>query len=379
VTKYDMPDSSVAMRFAERMNQIKESGVRELFDKGQRIPDSIDLSIGQADFDVPDAVKQATINAVNGGCGRYSVTQGVPELIDAVKRHLKAGSGLGEDDTLMITSGASGAITLALLALAGPGDEVLLPDPYFVVYKSLVDVVGATPVFYDLYPDFRVRVQEIEAQITDRTRVLILNSPGNPTGCTFTADEIEAVARTCGAARIPVISDELYDTFIYDGSHAGIKRFGGCESLQVGGFSKAYGMAGWRLGWAAGPPMLIDRMRTLQQFLYACPPTLVQQGGLAALDVNMSAAVEAYRRKRDIICNGLTTAGYDFVKPTGSFFVFPRVPRGNDLEFCERALEQKLIVVPGRTFSRRTTHFRISFATSDETLERAIEVLARLV
>ncbi|MCP3993713.1 MAG: aminotransferase class I/II-fold pyridoxal phosphate-dependent enzyme [bacterium] len=375
----DTSGSAVAMRFAERMHQIHESGVRELFDKGQQIPGSIDLSIGQADFDVPDPVKEATIGALDENCGRYSASQGFPELVDATRLHLQAGPGLPDDDALMITSGASGAINLALLALAGPGDEVLLPDPYFVIYKSLVDIVGATPVFYDLYPDFQLRAGEIEKRITDRTRAVILNSPGNPTGCTHDPGEIEAVADICGAARIPVISDELYDIFVYDGSHTSIKHFGGCNSLLVGGFSKAYGMAGWRLGWAAGPPRLIDKMRTLQQFIYVCPPTLVQRGGLAAFAVDLSANVAAYRRKRDIICDGLTAAGYEFSRPRGAFFVYPRVPSGDDLQFCERALEQKLIVVPGRAFSRRTTHFRISFAVSDETLERGIEVLKRLV
>jgi len=375
----DTSSSAVAIRFAERMSQIRGSGVRELFDKGQRIPGSIDLSIGQADFDVPDPVKEATIRAVNENCGRYSVSQGFPELVDAVRGHLQAGPGLLDDDALMMTSGASGAINLALLALAGPGDEILLPDPYFVIYKSLVDIVGATPVYYDLYPDFQLRAREIEKRITDRTRAVILNTPGNPTGCTHDSGEIEAVANICGAARIPVISDELYDTFIYDGPHTSIKRFSACNSLLVGGFSKAYGMAGWRLGWAAGPPTLIDKMRTLQQFIYVCPPTLVQRGGLAAFDLDMSANVTAYRRKRDIICDGLEAAGYDLVRPGGAFFAYPQVPSGDDLQFCERALEQKLIVVPGRAFSRRTTHFRISFAVPDETLERGIEVLKRLI
>ena len=160
-----------------------------------------------------------------------------------------------------------------------------------------------------------------------------------------------------------MISDELYDTFVYEGSHTSIKRFSGCGSLLVGGFSKAYGMAGWRLGWAAGPPTLIDRMRTLQQFVYVCPPTLVQRGGLGRVrsghECECQQPIDA---KRNIICDGLTAAGYDFVRPSGAFFVYPQVPRGDDLQFCERALEQKLIVVPGRTFSRRTTHFRISFA-----------------
>jgi len=197
-------------------------------------------------------------------------------------------------------------------------------------------------VFYDLYPDFKLRVESVVEQMTDRTRLLILNSPSNPTGAIFTAAEIEAVADACRQRGILVLSDELYEIFVYDAPHVSIKRFHGPESLLVGGFSKAYGMAGWRLGWAAGAPELIDKMRTLQQFVYACPPTLVQKGSLAAFDVDIKSYVDDYRRKRDLMYDGLVAAGYNVVKPGGSFFIFPEVPVGDDLEFSERALISRL-------------------------------------
>lgn len=370
------------MRFAKRMDGFEASGIRELFDRARRIPDAIDLSIGQAHFDVPDAIKEATIQAIRSGCGRYGSTQGDSQLIDATLQYLQANSGLSEDEQILMTSGTTGAIVLALLALVQRGDEVLLPDPYFVLYHRLITMVGGTPVLYDLYPDFRLRVGNVVEQVSDRTRLLILNSPSNPTGAIFTAAEIEAVADVCRRRGILVLSDELYDIFSYDAPHVSIKRFLGPESLLVGGFSKAYGMAGWRLGWAAGAPELIDKMRTLQQFVYACPPTLVQKGALAAFDLDMKSRVESYRRKRDLMYDGLVAAGYNVVKPGGAFFIYPEVPGGeggdNDIEFCERALTNKLVVVPGRTFSRRSSHIRISFAAPDETLERGLEVLAKL-
>jgi len=348
-----------------------------LFDRARQVPDAIDLSIGQAHFDVPDAIKEATISAIRSGCGGYGKTQGDPPLIDATRRYLEEKFGLSEDEHILMTSGATGAIVLALLALVEQGDEVLLPDPYFILHHRLVQLFGGTPVFYDLYPDFKLRASEVVNQISDRTRLLILNSPSNPTGAAFNAAEIEAVANVCREHSIMVLSDELYEIFVYDAPHVGIKQFLGSESLLVGGFSKSYGMAGWRLGWAAGAPELIDKMRTLQQFVYACPPTLVQRGSLAAFDVDMTAHVDDYRRKRDFMYDGLTAAGYDVVKPSGSFFMFPEVP-GGDLEFCERALARKLIVVPGRTFSRRSTHVRVSIAAPDETLERGLEVFREL-
>jgi aspartate/methionine/tyrosine aminotransferase len=300
-------------------------------------------------------------------------------VVAATRRYLQEQCGLAEDEEVMMTTGASGAIALALLALVGPGDEVLVPDPYFVIYPKLVRLAGATPVYYDLYPDLRLRIERIEEQVTERTRLLILNSPANPTGGAFTADELAAVAELSRARDLPVLSDELYQIYAFDTPHVSIKHFLGWQSLLVSGFSKAYGLAGWRLGWAAGDPELIDKMRTLQLLLYVCPPTLVQKGALAAFDVDMSATVEGYRRKRDLLCEGLAACGYEFARPAGSFFAFPQVPWGDDLEFCERALAEKLLLLPGRIFSRRTSHFRISFGAPEETLERALEVLAKIV
>jgi len=366
------------MLFSKRTEDLKASAIRKMFDRARRIPDAIDLSIGQAHFDVPDEIKEATINAVRSGCGSYGSTQGDSQLVDVTRRYLQTRYGLSKEEDILMTSGATGAIVLSLLALVGQGDEVLLPDPHFILYHRLIKLFGGKPVFYDLYPDFRLRASEVEKHITDRTRLLILNSPSNPTGSTFAASEIESVANVCRRRGIMVLSDELYEIFVYDAPHVSIKRFLGPESLLIGGFSKSYGMAGWRLGWAAGAPELIDRMRTLQQFIYACPPTLVQRGAVAAFDVDMTPYVDAYRRKRDLVYNGLVEAGYEVVKPGGSFFIFPEVPGGNDLEFCERAFSKKLLIVPGRTFSRRSSNVRVSLGASDETLERGIEVFRKL-
>jgi aspartate aminotransferase/aminotransferase len=366
------------MLFSKRAEDIRASGIRELFDRARRTPDAIDLSIGQAHFDVPDAIKEATINAIQLGCGGYGGTQGDPQLISATKQYLQDKYGLSKDEHVLMTSGATGAIVLALLALVEQGEEVLLPDPYFILYHRLIRLFGGTPVPYDLYPDFRLRVGEVVEQMSYRTRLLILNSPSNPTGATFTAAEIQTVAEACRQQGILVLSDELYEIFVYDTPHVSIKRFLGPESLLVGGFSKSYGMAGWRLGWAAGAPDLIDKMRTLQQFVYACPPTLVQKGSLAAFDVDMKPYVDDYRRKRDLMYNGLVEAGYSVVKPGGSFFIYPEAPGGDDLEFCELALANKLIIVPGRNFSRRSSHVRVSIGAPDETIERGLEVFRKI-
>lgn len=357
---------------------MSQSGIRRLFDMAREMPGCVDLSIGQADFDVPDPIKEATIAAIREGCGRYSSTDGYHDVVGATHEHLRDHYGLAEHEEVMMTSGASGALTLAMLTLLGPGDEVLLPDPEFVVYGNLAKIAGATATHYDLYPDFRLRPERLEEAITERTRVVLLNSPANPTGSCLTVDEVAAVVEICDRHNVVLISDELYRLFVYEGEHISIKRFAGDRSLLIGGVSKSFGMAGWRLGWAAGNPEIIDRMRTLQQFTFTCPPTLVQRGALAAFGIDMSHEVEAYRRKRDILWEGLVAAGYDVVKPAGSFFMFPRVPWGNDSEFSTAALNKGLVIVPGSAFSRRDTHFRASFAAPDDVLRRGVEILAEL-
>ncbi|MCP4872237.1 MAG: aminotransferase class I/II-fold pyridoxal phosphate-dependent enzyme [Proteobacteria bacterium] len=365
-------------RFAERMEGVKTSKIRELFDAGRQRPDAIDLSIGQADFDVPTPIREATVAAIEEGCGGYSTTEGYADVVAAATAHLQADFGLDPAEKVMMTSGASGALTLAFLALLDRGDEVLLPDPYFVLYPTLARIAGATPVFYDLYPDFRLRPEALLSKITDNTRVLVLNSPANPSGMCLRPDELATVAAICRERRIAVVSDELYHQFSFEEPHSTIKDFLGPEALLIGGTSKAFGMAGWRLGWAAGSAELIDRLRTLQQFTFTCPPTLVQRGALAAFSIDLTPRVEAFRAKRDFLYDGLVDAGYEAVKPNGSYYVFPKVPWGDDVTFIRAAIDRGLLIVPGRAFSTRTTHFRVTYARDMATLERGMEVLRAL-
>jgi len=361
------------------MSQLRASRIRELFDRGRQIPDCLDLSIGQSDFEVPEPIRTAAEAAVQKGFGRYSPTEGDPELVAATRGYLERRVGLPADESVMMTSGATGALTLAMMALAGPGDEVLIPDPHFVSYRTLARIAGATPVTYDLYPSFRPDVARIERAMTERTRVLVLNSPANPTGVTFTAAEIAEIVALCRRRAVTIVSDELYEVFVYDGPHVSVKRAAGPDALLVGGLSKSYGMAGWRLGWAAGSAVLIERMRILQQFMYTCPPTPLQRAAIAAFDVNMSHHVVRYRAKRDLLFAGLRVRGYKVHQPQGAFFMFAEAPGGDDVAFCERALARGLLVVPGRAFSCRTTHFRLCFSVPDEVLFRALDVLADLI
>ncbi len=368
-----------SFRFSPRTTELKASKIRDLFDMGRKQPGTVDLSIGHADFGVPEPVRDLTIAAINEGCGAYSASEGYADVVAATKSHLQANFDLSPAEDVMMISGASGALTLAFMALLGEGDEVLIPDPYFVLYPNLARIVGAVPVSYSLYPDFRLQPEALLSKITPRTRVLVLNSPANPTGMCLTTQELATVAQICRDHRIAVISDELYHQFVYEESHETIKQVLGPEALLIGGTSKAFGMAGWRLGWAAGAPELIDQMRMLQQFTFTCPPTLVQRGALGAFSVDLMPRVRQFKERRDFLCNGLLEAGYELGRPKGAFYIFTKVPWGDDVSFITAALERGLLIVPGRAFSGETTHFRLTFAREMDTLERGLELLRTLV
>jgi len=361
---------------SERVRRIDASGIRRIFDLAATLEDPINLSIGQPDFDTPQPIKEAGIQAILDGFTRYTVTQGIPELHQAIRRMLEATRGF-EPEGLLVTAGTSGAIVLALLATVDPGDEVIIPDPYFVIYKHAVSLCDGKAVFWDTYPDFRLRREALAPLLNDRTKVLILNSPANPTGVVYTRDELTMVAELLEGRDVLVLSDEIYDSYVYDGGFVSMASLYP-RTLLLGGFSKTYAMTGWRLGYAAGPGEIIRQMTKLQQYTFVCAPSFSQKAGLTALQTDPTAHVAAYRRKHDLIYNGLVEAGYEVVRPEGAFYVFPKVPWGTDMEFVEEAIRRGLLIIPGSIFSERNTHFRIAYPACEETLERGLAVLRDL-
>jgi len=360
---------------ARRMAKIDSSGIRRVFDLAARLEDPVNLSIGQPDFPVPEPVREAAKQAIDAGFNRYTVTQGIAEFREALAERLRREKGY-EPEALFITSGVSGGLLLAFLALFEPGDEVLIPDPYFVMYKHLVNLAGATPVFVDTYPDFRATAARLEPYLSERTKAVLLNSPANPTGAVLNAEELREVADLAQRRGVLLISDEIYDAFVYDGPYASAAPLAE-RTLLLGGFSKSHAMTGWRLGYAAGPADLIGEMVKLQQFSFVCAPSFAQYAGLRALEVDTSEHREAYRRKRDRLYEGLKDR-FDVAKPGGAFYMFPRAPWGTATEFVSQAIANGLLVIPGGVFSERDTHFRIAYAAADETIERGIEILNRL-
>lgn len=363
------------MRIADRMKEIDSSGIRKAFDLAQKMDDPVNLSIGQPDYDPPQEVIRSTVEALQGGHNRYTLTQGLEELRAEVRRHLKERKGF-EPEEIMITSGAAGGIMLAFLALVNPGDRVVIPDPYFVIYKHLCALVGAEPVFLDTYPDFDVTAERLERALRKKTRLVIVNNPCNPTGALVDGARMKGIAELAAREGATILSDEVYDLFAYDAPHECMGKYSG-SALVLGGYSKTFGIPGWRIGYAAGPRGMIGEMIKLQQYSFVCAPSVLQRGVVGALGVDMSARLAEYRRKRDMICDGLEGL-YRFVRPRGAFYLFPEAPGGSGSAFVERAIAKKLILVPGSVFSERDTHFRISFAASERTLQRGIEALRSL-
>ncbi len=369
-----IPDSWLA----DRTRQIELSGIRKVFELGKTLKNPVNLSIGQPHFDVPEPIKAAAKAAIDAGHNGYTLTQGVPELrnrlgadVGARFPHLDPGS-----RDVMVTSGTSGGLLLALLATVNPGDEVITPDPYFVAYPHMITLAGGRMVTVDTYPDFRLDPGKVAAAITPRTKLILLSTPSNPTGSVIDPAALEAIATLARHRGILLVSDEIYRAFHYDAPAASPAAYDG-NVLVLEGFGKTYGMTGWRLGWAHGPKRLIAEMAKLQQFTYVCPPSVVQYAGAAALDFDVSGIVADYRRKRDFLAEGLR-GRYRFATPGGAFYLFPEAPWGTATEFVREAIKNELLMIPGNVFSHRDTHFRVSYAATDETLRRGIEILHRL-
>jgi aspartate/methionine/tyrosine aminotransferase len=328
---------------AQRTQCFDASGIRKVFDLGAKMTDPIDLSIGQPDFDVPEKIRRQYAH---------------------------------EDRDVLVTCGTSGALVLAMMVVLDPGDEVIVFDPCFVIYDSMAAVVSAKVVYVDTYPEFRIDLDRVAEAITRRTKLIIFNSPANPTGVVAGRDEVRGLAELAARHDVLLLSDEIYRDFCYEQPLVSPAEFNP-QALVVDGFSKSYAMPGWRLGFAHGPAAIIQEMIKLQQYSFVCAPQPAQWAGAVALDVDISQHIEAYRRKRDILISGLADC-YEVVHPGGAFYAFPRLPWGSGMEFVAKAIENNLLIIPGNVFSRRDTHFRISYAAEDSVIQRGVEVLRRL-
>jgi len=307
------------MLISDRLRNIKPSGVRRIFDLARQMKDPINLSIGEPDFDIPEPLKEEGIKWIKKGFNKYTPTQGIPELREKIASHLKK-KGVHFEE-VMVTAGVTGGLLLASLALINPGDEVIIPDPFFVMYEYQVLLMGGVPVFVDTYPDFRLREEEFIKKLSKKTKLIIINSPNNPTGTIYSKEDLMRVVKIARERNLLILSDDIYDNFVFDAPSCSCIGQLYENTLTFGGFSKGWGMTGWRLGYAAGPKEILQQMITLQQYTFSSVNSFAQKAAVKALDYNVDDYIKGYKKKRDLIYNGLKEK-FNVQKPKGAFYIF---------------------------------------------------------
>ena len=361
---------------SKRAGAFDSSGIRKVFDLAAKLADPINLSIGQPDFAMPAAAREAAKAAIDAGKNGYTPTQGIPALRDRLEDEVRRELGQPAR-ALCVTSGSSGALVLVLMSLIDPGDEVILFEPAFVMYRPLVEFLGGRCVVIDTAPSFQIDVDRVAAAITPATRAILLNTPANPTGVVASADTVRALARLADNRGVTLISDELYRSYCYDAPFAS-PALHSETVVVIDGFSKSHAMTGWRVGWVHGPKPVVDACTMLQQYTFVCAPQVGQWAAVAALDCPMGEPLAECRRKRDKLMAGLR-GHYRFVQPGGAFYLYPEAPGGSGKAFADWAVaEEKLLVVPGTVFGAADTHFRIAYTVTDAMLDRGIAALQRL-
>jgi aspartate aminotransferase/aminotransferase len=361
---------------SERVQNVRPSGVRKIFDLARSVRDPVDLSLGEPDFDIPEVIREEGIRWIRKGFNKYTPSGGIPELREKILRHLHD-KGIICDDVI-VTAGVTGGLLLALMVTLNPGDEIVIPDPYFVLYEYQTLLLGGKPVFFDTYPDFTIREADLKGALSDKTRIILINSPNNPTGAVYSKEDLDLVARLARKKNLLLFSDDVYDHFVFD--RTGQRTYlGGLyeNTVTFGGFSKNCGMTGWRLGFAAGPKAIIDSMVTMQQYVFSSVNSVAQKAALLALDYDTTALIDEFMRKRDLIYDGIKDR-FRVVRPGGAFYLFPEAPGEDGDAFVERALEKKLFIIPGSVFSRRKSHMHISFAAAEDAIRKGIELLNTL-
>ena len=363
---------------AERVKVIESSGIRRVFDLGATLKNPINFSIGQPDFPVPEAVREAAKRAIDEGWNRYTPTQGIEPLRRAVARKLAQANGVAVSiDDVLITAGSSGGIFLAFASILDPGDEIIIPDPYFVMYTQLAAFFGARAVLIDTYPDFQLDPEKVALAVTPRTKAILINSPNNPTGAVYPEETLRAVAKIAEQHGLLVISDEVYESFVYDDArHFSIGSVYP-NTLTLNAFSKSHALTGWRIGYAAGPSHLLEKMKELQQYSFVCAPSFAQVAVIAALESGPSEHIAAYQKRRDLIYEGLRER-FPVTRPHGAFYIMPRVSDDDATPFVEEAIRNNVLLIPGSVFSSRRTHVRISYAVPEETIREGVSILRRI-
>jgi aminotransferase len=377
---------------SQRVQAVPPSGIRRFFDIAATMKDVISLGIGEPDFVTPDVSREAGIRSVQDGYTAYTSNSGTIELREALSQHLHQLYGVHYDpeNEILITVGVSEAMQNAMLALIDPGDEVIIPEPCFVAYGPSVVFAGGVPVYVPtrVEDNFQVTGQTLEAAITPRTKGILIGYPNNPTGAVMSRARLLEVAQVAERHNLLVFSDEIYDRLVYGTEHTCFASLPGMgeHTVLLGGFSKAYAMTGWRLGYLAAPAEITGAVRKIHQYAIMSAPTMSQHAALAAVqhaEDDVRRMVAEYDRRRRVIVDGFNRIGLPTFEPQGGFYAFPRIDHlGLTSEaFAERLLlEQQVAVVPGDAFGPSGTGFvRACYATSMDKIEDALDRIERFV
>ena len=377
---------------SQAVENLKPSGIRKFFDLVHEMKDAISLGVGEPDFDTPWHIRDEGIYSLERGKTFYTSNSGLKDLRSEISNYQKRTQGIEFNPLteILVTVGGSEAIDIGLRAILNPGEEVIIPQPSYVSYKPCTILAGGVPVIIDLKEEnnFKLTSEELLGAITDNTKVLILPFPNNPTGAVMERSDLEQISKICIEKDIYVMSDEIYSELTYSGKHVSIASLEGMKerTILINGFSKAYAMTGWRLGYACGPEKIIKQMTKIHQFAIMCAPTTSQYAAIEALkngeeDVKMMR--EAYNQRRRFLMNAFNEMGLKCFEPFGAFYVFPCIKEFGmtSEEFAMKFLEEEHVaVVPGSAFGASGEgYLRISYAYSIDNLKIAMERLNRFI
>ena len=375
----------------KEVRDMPPSGIRKFFDVATRMKDAISLGVGEPDFVTPWHIREEGIYAMEKGRTHYTSNAGLFELREEIASYMKRRFGLDyKMENTLVTVGGSEAVDLAIRTLVNPGDEVLIPEPCFVCYKPCTILAGGVPVTIETKAEnsFKLTKEDLLSHITDKTKLLVLSYPNNPTGAIMTKEELKEIADVVIEKNIMVISDEIYAELTYEGKHTSIASIEGMKdrTIIVNGFSKAFAMTGWRLGFAVGNEEIIKAMTKVHQYVIMCAPTACQYAAVEALkngDNSIEMMRDEYNYRRKVIVDGFNSMGLKCFDPKGAFYIFPSVQStGMDsVTFCEKLLEnQKVALVPGTAFGDCGEGFlRVSYAYSIEQINTALDRIDKFV
>lgn len=376
---------------AKHIREIKPSGIRKFFDMAAKIPGCVSLGVGEPDYDTPWHVTEKAAEAAACGLTFYTANQGMPALLEEIVKWNKNHYGLDYDLTEAIaTVGASEAIDLAIRACIEPGEEVIVPQPCYVCYEADVKMVGGVVKHLNLKAEhnFKVQPEDLEAIITEKTKAVIFNYPNNPTGAIMTKEDWEKVWPVIRKHDLLVITDEIYSELTYEGSHFSVAALPGAKerTIYINGFSKAYSMTGWRLGYALAPASILAQMKKIHAFIIMCAPSMTQYAGIEALENGDSDVIKMrddYNQRRQFMLSEFKRIGIPCFEPKGAFYLFPYIGAygKSSEEFCTDLLEKKkLVIVPGTAFGSCGEGFaRISYAYSEKALKEGIKRLEEYI